>query len=267
MSDAPPKVDRYRAGLPLRVARRVSRLGLGIGATVLHSARWMIASPFQRGPERARAWRVRCFQGWARALCRIGRIEIEVIGTPPSGPCVLVTNHIGYADILALAAVLEAPAFVSMHEIRRWPLMGFMAAKMGTIFIDRADKRAIPAVNGAIAAALDDARIVVLFAEGSNSDGSVVRPFRPSLLDPPARLGAPCAWATIRYEVDPGDPPPSRSVCWYEEPIQVQAARFLALDRIRARIEFGAGRERAANRKELAAKLHAHVVARFTPME
>jgi len=267
MTDPKKTIDRYRAGLPLRMVRRVGRLGLGIGATLLQSMQWIVASPFHRGPERSRAWRVRCLKGWARSLCRIGHIEIEVVGTPPSGPCVLVTNHIGYADILTLAAVLEAPAFVSMHEIRSWPLVGFMAAKMGTIFIDRTDKRSIPAVNAAIGAALADARIIVLFAEGSNSDGSVVRPFRPPLLDPPARLGAPCAWATIRYEVDPGDPPPSRSVCWYEEPIQVQAARFLALDRIRARIEFGEGRVCAGDRKELAALLHARVLARFVPME
>ncbi len=267
MPDRRPTIDSYRAGLPLRVARRVSRIALGMGATVVLSIQWAVASPFHRGPERSRAWRVACFQRWGRSLCRIGRLEIEIVGTPPSGPCVLVTNHVGYADILSLAAVLEAPAFVSMHEIRRWPLVGYMAAKMGTIFIDRTDKRSIPAVNATIGAALADARIIVLFAEGSNSDGSVVRPFRPPLLDPPARLGAPCAWATIRYAVDPGDPPPSRSVCWYEEPIHVQARRFLALDRIRARIEFGDGRVLANDRKELAVELHKRVLAQFTPME
>jgi 1-acyl-sn-glycerol-3-phosphate acyltransferase len=260
-------VDAYRAGFARRVARRAWRLSAAVTVTVARSALWALGAPWRRTPAAARAWRVRCYQGWARALCRIGRIEIEVAGAPPRAACVLVTNHVGYADILALAAVLEAPAFVSMHAIRGWPLVGAMAARMGTIFVDRSDKRAIPAVNAAIAAALADGRVVVLFPEGANSDGRAVRPFRPPMLEPAARSGADCAWAVIRYEVLAGDPPPSRSVCWYEEPIGRQALRFLALERVRARIEFGADRVRNADRKSLAAALHARVVARFRPLE
>jgi 1-acyl-sn-glycerol-3-phosphate acyltransferase len=262
-----PGTDTYRAGLALRAGRRLTRVALGVAHTILRSAGWAAGSPFHRGPERERSWRVRCFQGWARALCRIGQIEIEVVGEPPRGPCVLVTNHVGYADVLSLAAVLDAPAFVSMHEIRSWPLVGYMAQRMGTIFLDRGRKRVLPAVNAAIEAALRDARVVVLFAEGQNGDGSHVRPFRPPLLDPPARLATPCAWGVIRYEVLPGDPPPSRSVCWCDEPIWRQARRFLALERVRARIEFGAERLHAADRKTLADALHARVNARFVPME
>ena len=262
-----PEADTYRAGLALRAVRRVARLALGVAHTLLRSAGWAVGRPFHRGPERERAWRVRCFQGWARALCRIGRLELEVVGDPPQGPCVLVTNHVGYADVLSLAAVLDAPAFVSMHEIRRWPLVGHMAQRMGTIFLDRGRKRVLPEVNAAIEAALRDARVVVLFAEGQNGDGSHVRPFRPPLLDPPVRLATPCAWGVIRYEVLPGDPPPSRSVCWFDEPIWRQAARFLALERVRARIEFAADRVLSADRKELANALHARVSARFVPME
>jgi len=64
-----------------------------------------------------------------------------------------------------------------------------------------------------------------------------------------------------------GDPPPSRSVCWYEESIVRQAPRFLALEKIRARIVFGDGFVRNADRKQLAADLHARVLSRFEPME
>src|SRR5690606_27173813 len=113
---------------------------------------------------------------------------------------------------------------------------GFMAARMGTIFVDRSDKRSIPDVNAAIERALALGHVVVLFAEGANSDGTVVRPFRAPLLDPAARLEAPCAWGTLHYTVLPGDPPASRSVCWYEEPILRQSLRFLALERIDARV-------------------------------
>jgi 1-acyl-sn-glycerol-3-phosphate acyltransferase len=267
MTGPPATIDTYRAGFVFRTLRRVTRLTRGLATTVLRSAAWAIGSPLHRGPERARAWRVRCFRGWARALCRIGAIHVHVEGEPPRTACVLVTNHVGYADIITLAAVLEAPAFVSMHEIRGWPLVGFMAERMGTIFIDRANKRAIPAVNAAIESALEHGQIVVLFAEGANSDGSQVRPFRASLLAPAARLGAPCAWGTTHYDVLPGDPPPSRSVCWQDDPIWRQAPRFLALERIDAHLAFGADTLRSDDRKQLAARLHERVVARFRPME
>jgi 1-acyl-sn-glycerol-3-phosphate acyltransferase len=141
-----------------------------------------------------------------------------------------------------------------------------MAERMGTIFVDRGDKRSIPAVNAAIERALARGQVVVLFAEGANSDGSAVRPFRPPLLEPAARLGAPCAWGTLHYAVLPGDPPPSRSVCWHADSIWRQAPRFLALERIRARVVFGDDVVRSGDRKELAAELHARVASRFEPM-
>ncbi len=270
MSVQPPAVpdaDVYRARLPLRVARRVGRLLRGLAATLGLSAVWLLGRPFHRGPERARAWRMQLMRAWGRALTRAGRMHIEVVGEPPRGPCVLVTNHVGYADIVTLASLLDGPAFVSQHQIRSWPLVGAMAARMGTIFIDRADKRALPDVNEAIGRALAHGHVVVLFPEGANSDGRLVRPFRAALLESAARLGAPCAWATMRYEVLPGDPPASRSVCWYQEPILRQVTRFLALDRVEARVTFGSGRLRETDRKRLAAELHARVLSAFQPME
>lgn len=261
------RADSYRAGGFVRALRRTTRIVRGVFATVWRSVAWMVGAPFHAGDQRSRAWRVRCFQSWARAICRIGALHVRVVGEPPREPCVLVTNHVGYADILALASVLEGPAFVSMHEIRSWPLVGFMAERMGTIFIDRAKKRAIPEVNAAIERALKAGHVVVLFAEGANSDGSQVRPFRPSLLEPAARLHAPCAWGATYYEVLPGDPPASRSVCWQDDPIWRQAPRFLALERIDACITFGAGTMRDSDRKQLAAKLHERVASVFRPMK
>lgn len=267
MPAAPATSDAYRAGPLLRAWRRASRLVRGTAATVLLSGAWAAGRPFQRGRERAAAWDRRWFRRWGRALCRIGRIEIEVEGVPPRGPCVLVTNHVGYVDVLALSAVIDGPSFVSMHEIRGWPLVGPVAARMGTIFVDRSDKRAIPAVNAAIERALADGRVVVLFAEGANSDGTFLRPFRAPLLEPAARASAPCAWGVTHYSVLPGDPPASRSVCWYQDPIVQQAPRFLALEAVRARLAFGDERVSSSDRKELAQALHARVAARFVPME
>jgi 1-acyl-sn-glycerol-3-phosphate acyltransferase len=264
---AAPEADAYRASAPRRVARRAWRLLRGLVATIGLSSVWLLGRPFHRGPERSRAWSRKLMRSWGRAMTRTARVHVEVVGEPPREPCVLVMNHVGYADIVSLASVLDGPAFVSQHEIRSWPLVGAMAARMGTIFIDRSDKRSLPTVNAAIERALANGHVVVLFPEGRNSDGSLVRPFRPALLESAARLNAPCAWATMHYQVLPGDPPASRSVCWHQEPIVRQLPRFLALDRVEARVVFGSGRLRDTDRKRLAAQLHERVSSAFRPME
>ncbi len=257
--------DPYRAGALRRWCRRGARAARGIAVTLAWSAVWAVGRLFHPGARRARDWRVRIFRNWARGMLRAARVRVTVEGAVPREPCLLVTNHVGYADILVLASVVDG-VFVSMREVRNWPVVGFMAARMGTIFLDRARKRALPGVIAAMEAALARGDVVVLFPEGGNSDGSAVRPFRPSLLDAPARLDVPLAWGALHYAVLPGDPPASRSICWFDEPFPRQAARFLALEEIHATLRFGDGRLRGTDRKELAAELHARVTAAFRPI-
>src|SRR5436190_5336721 len=128
---AAPDADAYRASAPLRVARRAGRLLRGLAATLGLSTVWLLGRPFHRGPERSRAWCRKLMRSWGRAMTRTACMHVEVVGEPPREPCVLVMNHVGYADIVSLASVLDGPAFVSQHEIRSWPLVGAMAARMG----------------------------------------------------------------------------------------------------------------------------------------
>jgi 1-acyl-sn-glycerol-3-phosphate acyltransferase len=249
----------------VRALRAGARLVALVAVTAGVSLAWSAGLAFQPGAQARARWRRRWYRAWARSVLAISGIELEVVGTPPHGPCLLVSNHVGYADIPVLAAA-SGSLFVSMAEVRRWPGLGFMAARMGTIFLQRGSKRALPGAVEALQRRLADGEVVTLFPEGGNSDGRALRPFWPALFAAPARLGAPVAWAALHYATDPADPPASRAVAWFREPIWRHAPRFLGLRGVRARVTFGAGTLRSSDRKQLARELRARVESVFEPL-
>lgn len=247
-------------------ARRVVRTTAAIAWTAAWTLIWFAGAPFTLGSRRRhRAWRARVFRSWARGMLAVLRVRVNVRGGLPEEPCLLVSNHFGYVDVLVLAAHVDS-VFVSMKELESWPLFGAMARRFGTVFIDRARKRDIPQVNAAVERALAQAAAVVVFAEGRNTRGRSVLPFRPSLLEPAARGNVPVAWCVLHYATAPGDPPASTSVPWVNVPILRHARVLLALERVDASLEFGADVVRGADRKRLADELHARVAARFRPL-
>src|SRR6185369_10489209 len=123
----------------------------------------------------------RFFSGWARLILWLLAVRVEASGAPPRPPFLLVANHLSYLDVLVLASRLPS-VFVSKAEVRRWPLLGPICTALGTIYIDRGQRRDIPRVMAEIEAALDSGLGVVFFPEGTSSKGETVAPFKPSLL-------------------------------------------------------------------------------------
>jgi len=117
-----------------------------------------------------------------RFLCRLLRIEVRVIGAPVRERSVLfVSNHVSWIDIVVIGSVLPV-AFVAKSEVRKWPLVGITAVMQRTVFVDRSRRhRAADAVTQ-IVERLKSGTPVVLFAEGTSSDGNRVLPFRSALL-------------------------------------------------------------------------------------
>ena len=112
--------------------------------------------------------------------------RVRVRGHPPSGNALIVANHCGWLDILVLGGATGA-AFAAKAELAAVPLVGRLCRINRTIFIDRTDRRAIPHQAARIREALGQGPVVV-FPEGTTSDGVVLLPFKPALLqalDPP----------------------------------------------------------------------------------
>ena len=117
-----------------------------------------------------------------RCVARIMRLGIIVEGRPPRrGPALLVANHASWLDVIALGAAVET-AFIAKSEVAAWPLIGPAARAGRTIFIDRSRRGDTARAVGAMRARFAAGDRLVLFAEGTSSDGRRVLKFRTSLM-------------------------------------------------------------------------------------
>ena len=117
-----------------------------------------------------------------RVLCSLLRIRVHVHGAPTRDRAVLyVSNHVSWADILVIGSVAPV-AFVAKREVASWPLVGITAKIQRTVFVDRTRRHQAAEAVADIVKRLKDGVSVVLFAEGTSSDGNRVLPFRSALL-------------------------------------------------------------------------------------
>ncbi len=124
-----------------------------------------------------------------RGALRILGIRIRVYRDfSPRRPLFVVANHVSYLDIFVLGSLIPA-VFVSKHEVRRWPLVGFIAAMQRTIFIERRKTRADAELRP-VEAALNQGYNVVVFPEGTSTDGRQLLPFKSALFEAPRQANA-----------------------------------------------------------------------------
>lgn len=146
-------------------------------------------------------------RSWSAKLLAILAIRLTVRGNLPrhgKQGVLFAANHISWLDIYLLNA-LHPVRFVSKSEVRSWPVIGFLAAKAGTLFIERNRRRDTGRVNQTIESALRDGDHVALFPEGTTSDGSHVRHFHAPLLQPAIDADAPLQPVAIRYFKENGE--------------------------------------------------------------
>jgi len=138
-------------------------------------------------------------------------IHCHAEGQPPTHGLV-VSNHLSYLDILILAANMPC-FFVAKMEIGSWPFFGKAARSNGTIFLDRSSRASAQSVAEQMTERLKLPIPVLLFPEGTSTDGSAVLRFHSRLIDPATSTGAPITAASVRYVIEGGVE--ERSLCWY----------------------------------------------------
>ncbi len=138
-------------------------------------------------------------------------IRVRVNGQPPSSGLV-VSNHLSYLDILIFSAAMPC-FFVSKAEVRGWPYFGRAAEAGGTLFLDRERLASANRVAELLTERLKLPVPVLLFPEGTSTDGSHVRRFHSRLIAPAIETGAPITPAAARYI--PRDGSAERELCWY----------------------------------------------------
>ncbi|MEX0752770.1 MAG: lysophospholipid acyltransferase family protein [Xanthobacteraceae bacterium] len=124
----------------------------------------------------------RLIVAYYRLLRGLLGIRVRVVGEPARDhPALIVANHVSWADIVVISS-LAPVAFVAKREVAGWPLIGSAARAQRTIFVDRARRHQTAAAVAEIVQRLNEGTPVVLFAEGTSSDGNRVLPFRSALL-------------------------------------------------------------------------------------
>lgn len=109
-------------------------------------------------------------------------LRVRCEGAPVRGqPVLLVANHIGWLDIVAIASQIPV-SFVARSEVADWPAVGVLARLHRAIFVDRRKRIQTGATARAMSRRLAEGTPVLLFAEGTSDIGTRVLPFRSALL-------------------------------------------------------------------------------------
>jgi 1-acyl-sn-glycerol-3-phosphate acyltransferase len=237
--------------LTLRRLRRAVALAFALGFCVL---RYWLAR--LRGPmtlERRALW----LQESARAILKVLGIRLQIEGRAPARGLV-VSNHLSYLDIIIISAAMRC-FFVSKIEVGRWPYFGNAARSGGTIFVDRSSLESANAVAEQITARLKLPIPVLLFPEGTSTDGTQVLRFHSRLIDPATTAGAPITAAAIRYVIEGGIS--ERELCWYGDAgFVAHLWKVLGVKGFAAQLHFGEPKI-YSDRRVAADETHAEITA------
>ena len=140
----------------------------------------------------------RAIRLWQAGLMRVFGFRVRRRGAPLPGPAMFVANHVSWVDIVALHSQ-RMMGFVAKREIAGWPLIGWLAARGGTIFHQRGNTESLGGVLHAMLARLRTGRSVGVFPEGRTRDGREVGPFHARIFTAAVEAGVPVQPVALRY--------------------------------------------------------------------
>lgn len=226
----PPPMPAARLRVPLpamassalglvRMARAVAALLLVLGLALP----WLLAA---RRPG-ARRWLART--GW-RVLLRGFGVTVRCHGDPLPG-AVLAANHVSWLDIAVLGLAVDA-GFVAKADVARWPVIGALSRHYGCHFVERGQRLSATAQARDLRQRLAAGRSLILFPEGTTSDGAGVLPFRSSLFEVAAPDGEarvqPVAVVYAGRRGEALDPAGRRRIAWLGDDALLPHALALA---------------------------------------
>jgi lyso-ornithine lipid O-acyltransferase len=121
-----------------------------------------------------------------RTILNIKVTVIGDVGELERGGHVIISNHLGYVDGFVLGSIFSV-VFVSKREVKKWPVIGQWTTLCGTIFINRQRKDQVPSVVEEISRKLREEANILLFPEGSATNGEQMLPFQTAPLAAPLR--------------------------------------------------------------------------------
>ena len=139
------------------------------------------------------------FQQWASQVLRTLQIQVQSNRTPAAGFAgLVVSNHLSWLDILVLQSLMPG-IFVAKQEVRGWPVVGYLTQACSTIFVNRSSIRSARQMVDRTADAIQQGYAVVVFPEGTSSDGSDLGAFHANIFESAIRAGSAVQLVTLKY--------------------------------------------------------------------
>ncbi|MET0341160.1 MAG: lysophospholipid acyltransferase family protein [Polyangiales bacterium] len=178
-----------------RNGARTSSRAARVGAFTLETwSRLLVDGPAMDSDERAHelAW-------VAENMCALHAVRPTVRGRVPSGPVLLVANHISYFDPLIIASLAPCTA-IAKADVSAWPCIGELARRLGVMFVERESAVSGARVLREAMRRLEDGVSVLVFPEGTTTHGETVLPFKRGSFGAAALAGVPIVPVAIHYE-------------------------------------------------------------------
>jgi 1-acyl-sn-glycerol-3-phosphate acyltransferase len=183
-------------------------------------------------------------------------VQVDVMGVAPASG-LTASNHLTYLDILVFSAVAPC-SFVSKQEVRSWPAVGWIATLAGAVYVDRSRRSDTHSVLREMQSALANHVRLILFPEGTSSDGSQLLPFHSSLFQPAVALQAPITAAHISYALSDGIAG-TEACYWGDMSMFPHLLNLLTKNSVRATLKFSPVPFLFTSRKQAAERMQAEV--------
>ena len=175
-------------------------IAFGLVRVLLHLlvGLWSCALVFPLTDAVGRAWRI---QHWSLKLLAICGVTVDIRHAMPGAMpmrALIVANHVSWLDIFVINA-LHPSRFVAKSDIRSWPVLGWLSAQAGTIFIARGRVRDVRRIFENLVHSLRDGEHVAFFPEGTTAAQGTLLPFHANLFEAAIDAGVPIQPLALRY--------------------------------------------------------------------
>ena len=176
-------------GIALRKLRLVVHLLLGM---------WVVATRFPRASASERA---ELNRAWSIEMLRLSGMKLVVHNDEArlDAGVLVVGNHISWIDIYVINAWRPTP-FVSKAEIRKWPVVGWLAHQLGTVFVQREKRSDAKRIMHELAQRLHAGEMMCVFPEGTTTDGQSLLPFHANMFQAAVSASCPVQPICLMYE-------------------------------------------------------------------
>lgn len=140
----------------------------------------------------------RTIRAWSWLMVRVFGMRVRRFGTPLPGAALFVANHVSWIDITLLHSQ-RVVGFVAKAEIARWPVVGWLASRGGTIYHHRGDNESLHGVMHQMLERLQTGRAIGVFPEGRTNDGRSVGVFHARIFQPAVLAAVPAQPVALKY--------------------------------------------------------------------